>query len=146
MPGLYGLIYGIPDTPLTAIHVLYCKLICAFTLGFDTAVEPAEDGISLPSPMRVKQSIVLVSLTGLLFPTNITDGASLLPFLFLHSLQATYTYIIFPRLFSFLNYISAVMGSSCNSRLPIVPSVCAQLSTSLSKSALELRKCDCPLF
>ena len=47
---LFGLIFGMKDTILTPIQVLYCNLICAVTLGFVLAVEPAEDGIMLMKP------------------------------------------------------------------------------------------------
>lgn len=55
---LFGLICGLPDTPLTAIQVLYCNLICAVTLGFVTAVEPAEDGIMNVPPRRVGKRLI----------------------------------------------------------------------------------------
>ncbi|CAJ1958640.1 unnamed protein product [Cylindrotheca closterium] len=55
---LFGLICGLPDTPLTAIQVLYCNLICAVTLGFVTAVEPAEDGIMDQPPRRVGKRLI----------------------------------------------------------------------------------------
>jgi len=45
MSVLFGLIFGLKDPILTTIQVLYCNLICAVTLGFVCAVEPAEDGI-----------------------------------------------------------------------------------------------------
>merc|ERR1712151_183664 len=53
MSVLFGLVCGLKYTPLTAIQVLYCNLICAVTLGFVTAVEPAEDGIMDIPPRRV---------------------------------------------------------------------------------------------
>jgi magnesium-transporting ATPase (P-type) len=58
MSVLFGLICGLPDTPLTAIQVLYCNLICAVTLGFVTAVEPAEDGIMSLPPRRVGKRLI----------------------------------------------------------------------------------------
>merc|ERR1711920_327062 len=58
MSVLFGLICGLPDTPLTAIQVLYCNLICAVTLGFVTAVEPAEDGIMNVPPRRVGKRLI----------------------------------------------------------------------------------------
>mmetsp|Transcript_14776 Transcript_14776/g.35657 ORF Transcript_14776/g.35657 Transcript_14776/m.35657 type:complete len:1076 (+) Transcript_14776:88-3315(+) len=58
MSVLFGLVCGLPDTPLTAIQVLYCNLICAVTLGFVTAVEPAEDGIMNVPPRRVGKRLI----------------------------------------------------------------------------------------
>jgi magnesium-transporting ATPase (P-type) len=55
---LFGLIFGLQDTLLTPIQVLYCNLICAVTLGFVTAVEPAEDGIMDVPPRRVGKRII----------------------------------------------------------------------------------------
>uniref|UniRef100_A0A7S4A9M6 Cation-transporting P-type ATPase N-terminal domain-containing protein n=1 Tax=Pseudo-nitzschia australis TaxID=44445 RepID=A0A7S4A9M6_9STRA len=43
---------------LTAIQVLYCNLICAVTLGFVAAVEPAEDGIMDVPPRRVGKRLI----------------------------------------------------------------------------------------
>ena len=42
---LFGLLFGLEKSPLSSIQVLYCNLICACTLGFVCAVEPAEDGM-----------------------------------------------------------------------------------------------------
>ena len=47
---LFGMVFGMKETLLTPIQVLYCNLICAVTLGFVLAVEPAEDGIMLHKP------------------------------------------------------------------------------------------------
>ena len=58
MSVLFGLICGLEETPLTAIQVLYCNLICAVTLGFVTAVEPAEDGIMDNPPRRVGKRLI----------------------------------------------------------------------------------------
>ena len=58
MSVLFGLICGFAQTPLTAIQVLYCNLICAVTLGFVTAVEPAEDGIMDIPPRRVGKRLI----------------------------------------------------------------------------------------
>ena len=41
MTVLFGLVLGMPYSPLTPIQVLYTNLICAVTLGFVLAVEPA---------------------------------------------------------------------------------------------------------
>jgi len=43
---------------LTSIQVLYCNLICAVTLGFVAAVEPAEDGIMDVPPRRVGKRLI----------------------------------------------------------------------------------------
>jgi magnesium-transporting ATPase (P-type) len=55
---LFGLLFGLNDTPLSSIQVLYCNLICAVTLGFVTAVEPAEDGIMDQPPRRVGKRLI----------------------------------------------------------------------------------------
>ena len=54
---LFGLIFNL-DQILTAIQVLYCNLICAVTLGFVCAVEPAEDGIMDMPPRRVGKRLI----------------------------------------------------------------------------------------
>ena len=58
MSVLFGIICGLEDTPLTPIQVLYCNLICAVTLGFVAAVEPAEDGIMKKAPRRVGKRLI----------------------------------------------------------------------------------------
>jgi len=58
MSVLFGIICGLNDTPLTRIQVLYCNLICAVTLGFVAAVEPAEDGIMNKPPRRIGKRII----------------------------------------------------------------------------------------
>lgn len=58
MSVLFGLICGLSDTPLTPIQVLYCNLICAVTLGFVAAVEPAEEGIMTKPPRRIGKRII----------------------------------------------------------------------------------------
>ena len=58
MTVLFGLILGLPYSPLTAIQVLYCNLICAVTLGFVTAVEPAEAGIMDQPPRKVGKRLI----------------------------------------------------------------------------------------
>jgi magnesium-transporting ATPase (P-type) len=55
---LFGIILGLPQSPLTPIQVLYCNLICAVTLGFVAAVEPAEDGIMLLPPRRQGKRLI----------------------------------------------------------------------------------------
>ena len=58
MSVLFGLLLGLNETPLSAIQVLYCNLICAVTLGFVCAVEPAEDGIMEQPPRRVGKRLI----------------------------------------------------------------------------------------
>jgi magnesium-transporting ATPase (P-type) len=55
---LFGIICGLEQSPLTPIQVLYCNLICAVTLGFVAAVEPAEDGIMTKPPRRVGKRLI----------------------------------------------------------------------------------------
>lgn len=55
---LFGLLCGLEDNTLTGIQVLYCNLICAVTLGFVTAVEPAEAGIMDVPPRRVGKRLI----------------------------------------------------------------------------------------
>jgi magnesium-transporting ATPase (P-type) len=55
---LFGVITGWDDIILTGIQVLYCNLICAVTLGFVTAVEPAEAGIMDVPPRRVGKRLL----------------------------------------------------------------------------------------
>lgn len=58
MSVLFGLLCGLPETPLSSIQVLYCNLICAVTLGFVCAVEPAEDGIMNLPPRRIGKRLI----------------------------------------------------------------------------------------
>lgn len=55
---LFGILLGLPQSPLTPVQVLYCNLICAVTLGFVAAVEPAEDGIMLKPPRRQGKRLI----------------------------------------------------------------------------------------
>lgn len=55
---LFGVITGWDDIIMTGIQVLYCNLICAVTLGFVTAVEPAEAGIMDVPPRRVGKRLL----------------------------------------------------------------------------------------
>jgi magnesium-transporting ATPase (P-type) len=55
---LFGIALGLGYTPLSSIQVLYSNLICACTLGFVTAVEPAEDGIMDLPPRRVGKRLI----------------------------------------------------------------------------------------
>jgi magnesium-transporting ATPase (P-type) len=58
MSVLFGLLCGLSEAPLTPIQVLYCNLICAVTLGFVAAVEPAEDGIMSKAPRKVGKRLI----------------------------------------------------------------------------------------
>lgn len=58
MSVLFGLICGLEESPLTSIQVLYANLICAVTLGFVCAVEPAEDGIMQLPPRRIGKRLI----------------------------------------------------------------------------------------
>merc|ERR1712085_157718 len=55
---LIGLLIGLPNTPITAIQILYSNFICAVTLGFVCAIEPAEDGIMDLPPRRVGKRLI----------------------------------------------------------------------------------------
>eukprot|EP00560_Eucampia_antarctica_P002891 CAMPEP_0197840212 /NCGR_PEP_ID=MMETSP1437-20131217/45473_1 /TAXON_ID=49252 ORGANISM="Eucampia antarctica, Strain CCMP1452" /NCGR_SAMPLE_ID=MMETSP1437 /ASSEMBLY_ACC=CAM_ASM_001096 /LENGTH=1084 /DNA_ID=CAMNT_0043449785 /DNA_START=568 /DNA_END=3822 /DNA_ORIENTATION=- len=55
---LFGLIFGLEKTALTAIQILYSNLICAVTLGMVTAVEPAEEGIMSMPPRVVGKRLI----------------------------------------------------------------------------------------
>merc|ERR1712038_1325097 len=57
MSVLFGLIFGLGQ-PLNAIQILYSNLICAVTLGFVTAIEPAEEGIMDLPPRRVGKRLI----------------------------------------------------------------------------------------
>jgi magnesium-transporting ATPase (P-type) len=72
MSVLFGIIFGLPQSPLTPVQVLYCNLICAVTLGFVAAVEPAEDGIMNKPPRRIgKRLIGRFLLLRIIFGTTI---------------------------------------------------------------------------
>jgi magnesium-transporting ATPase (P-type) len=58
MSVLFGLLLGLEDSPLSSIQVLYCNLICAVTLGFVAAVEPAEEGIMDQPPRRIGKRLI----------------------------------------------------------------------------------------
>merc|ERR1712194_529453 len=58
MSVLLGLLVGLPKTPITAIQILYSNFICAVTLGFVCAIEPAEDGIMALPPRRVGKRLI----------------------------------------------------------------------------------------
>jgi magnesium-transporting ATPase (P-type) len=55
---LFGMIFGLKETLLSPIQVLYCNLICAVTLGMVLAVEPAEDGIMSHPPRKVGKRLI----------------------------------------------------------------------------------------
>merc|ERR1712183_291779 len=58
MTVLFGLLFGLEDSPLSPIQVLYSNLICAITLGFVTAIEPAEKGIMRLPPRRIGKRLI----------------------------------------------------------------------------------------
>lgn len=77
---LLGLALGMPQAPLTPIQVLYSNLICAVTLGFVCAVEPAEDGIMDNPPRRVGKRLIgrylgLRIFIGTIFLTGFVVGS-----------------------------------------------------------------------
>jgi magnesium-transporting ATPase (P-type) len=66
----------LPNTPITGIQILYSNFICAVTLGFVTAIEPAEDGIMSNPPRRVgKRLIGRYLLVRIFIGTIILTGA-----------------------------------------------------------------------
>mmetsp|Transcript_9651 Transcript_9651/g.21463 ORF Transcript_9651/g.21463 Transcript_9651/m.21463 type:complete len:1112 (-) Transcript_9651:52-3387(-) len=58
MSVLFGLAIGLEQSPLSPIQVLYSNLICAITLGFVTAIEPAEKGIMKLPPRRIGKRLI----------------------------------------------------------------------------------------
>lgn len=58
MSVLFGLAFGLKESPLSPIQVLYSNLICAITLGFISAIEPAEDGIMDLPPRRIGKRLI----------------------------------------------------------------------------------------
>merc|ERR1712045_1018366 len=58
MTVLFGLACGLSDSPLSPIQVLYSNLICAITLGFVSAIEPAEPGIMDMPPRRIGKRLI----------------------------------------------------------------------------------------
>jgi magnesium-transporting ATPase (P-type) len=58
MSVLFGLAFGLKESPLSPIQVLYSNLICAITLGFVSAIEPAEDGIMSLPPRRIGKRLI----------------------------------------------------------------------------------------
>jgi magnesium-transporting ATPase (P-type) len=55
---LFGLAFGLQYAPLSPIQVLYSNLICAITLGFVCAIEPAEEGIMTMPPRQVGKRLI----------------------------------------------------------------------------------------
>jgi magnesium-transporting ATPase (P-type) len=55
---LVGLLARLPNTPITTIQILYSNFICAVTLGFVCAIEPAESGIMNMPPRRVGKRLI----------------------------------------------------------------------------------------
>ena len=55
---LLGLLVQLPNSPISAIQILYSNFICAVTLGFVTAIEPAEDGIMSIPPRQVGKRLI----------------------------------------------------------------------------------------
>jgi magnesium-transporting ATPase (P-type) len=55
---LFGMLCGLPKTPLSSIQVLDSNLICATTLGFVCAIEPAEKGIMDMPPRRIGKRLI----------------------------------------------------------------------------------------
>jgi len=58
MSVLFGLAFGLKESPLSPIQVLYSNLICAITLGFVAAIEPAEEGIMTLPPRRIGKRLM----------------------------------------------------------------------------------------
>jgi len=58
MSVLFGIATGLAESPLSPIQVLYSNLICAVTLGFVSAIEPAEDGIMDLPPRRIGKRLI----------------------------------------------------------------------------------------
>lgn len=58
MSVFFGLLCGLKSSPLSPIQVLYSNLICAITLGFVSAIEPAEDGIMDLPPRRIGKRLI----------------------------------------------------------------------------------------
>jgi magnesium-transporting ATPase (P-type) len=55
---LFGLAFGLQYAPLSPIQVLYSNLVCAITLGFVCAIEPAEEGIMTMPPRQVGKRLI----------------------------------------------------------------------------------------
>jgi len=106
---LFGIIFGFSrgeaqndKVILTAIQVLYCNLICAVTLGFIAAVEPAEDGIMDVPPRRVGKRLIgrflfLRIALGTVLLVLVTVGTSFWAETILTDPEGPYQYDIFSR-------------------------------------------------
>ena len=57
-PTAHRVLAQLPSTPISAIQILYSNFICAVTLGFVCAIEPAEDGIMTIPPRRVGKRLI----------------------------------------------------------------------------------------
>ena len=55
---LFGLAFGLDYSLISPIQVLYSNLICAITLGFVAAIEPAEEGIMKLPPRRIGKRLI----------------------------------------------------------------------------------------
>jgi len=55
---LLGLAFGLSESCLSPIQVLYSNLVCAITLGIVPAVEPAEEGIMAMPPRRIGKRLI----------------------------------------------------------------------------------------
>jgi len=58
MSVLFGLLFGLKESPISPIQVLYSNLICAITLGFVSAIEPAEEGLMEMAPRRIGKKLI----------------------------------------------------------------------------------------
>merc|ERR1719223_2090398 len=58
MSVLFGLAFGLKQSPLSPTQVLYSNLTCAITLGFVAAIEPAEEGIMALPPRRIGKRLI----------------------------------------------------------------------------------------
>jgi magnesium-transporting ATPase (P-type) len=72
---LFGLLFGLSQTPLSSIQVLYANLITATTLGFVTSIEPAEDGIMEQPPRLIGRFLLLRIVIGTAALTFTTVGS-----------------------------------------------------------------------
>ena len=83
MSVLFGLLAQLPSTPISAIQILYSNFICAVTLGFVCAIEPAEKGIMSIPPRRVGKRLIgrfllLRILLGTLLLTGCVVGSAVI--------------------------------------------------------------------
>jgi magnesium-transporting ATPase (P-type) len=78
---LFGMVFGMKDTLLPPIQVLYCNLIIAVTLELVLAVEPPEDGIMthkprVPGKRLIGRFLLLRIILGSIVLITITVGTS----------------------------------------------------------------------